>query len=502
MFLQQTHFELLSLQVGDDNGFPRIVLLFNTSDRAVVSLSDPFHQMLFSDTYYNGLHNESIYISNYRTTVVPGSYRLQAIDASQNTIFENELQFRGANLSLVSLSVGTWTQKSQSSIVTLHLLLQNSGDLPAYPHRITVQQGTSFGEALFLPTVVLPTDTTPVTCFLSLPENSADDGPLHISILDNAGIMLHHSDQTILAKHPTDSWQYQWYYRGHCMLEIPNVDWLFEYYQSLDRYNIVDYSAYVFDAFDDQYLGLLVDQILSLRDVTTDMEKINFVASFVQSIEYKNDDPANASYEYPRFPLETLKEKRGDCEDKAILTAALLRNLGYNVSLIRLPQHMALGVHLNETIPGYSYFIDQYYFLETTTLHMTLGRVPPEYQGLSNISVYPISNRPLLIHRWKSATRYQVSTGKDYVQVKMILENLGAAGTPKIEVQGAFYDGIGQIYNLQTTTVLPVAADEKRLAELSIDVPTTLVEKTTTLKTELYLNGVMVNQRESTSRFP
>jgi hypothetical protein len=35
--------------------------------------------------------------------------------------------------------------------------------------------------------------------------------------------------------------------------------------------------------------------------------------------------------------------------------------------------------------------------------------------------------------------------------------------------------------------------------ELSVDVPSLVM---TTLKTQLYLNGMMVNQRESTSRFP
>ncbi|DAC71830.1 MAG TPA: hypothetical protein DSN98_08410 [Thermoplasmata archaeon] len=211
------------------------------------------------------------------------------------------------------------------------------------------------------------------------------------------------------------------------------------------------------------------------------------------------DDPNNESYEYPRFPLETLKEQRGDCEDKAILTAALLESLGYNVSLLRLPQHMAVGVHLNETIPGYSYYTDQYYFLETTTMHMTLGRVPPEYQGLKNVTVYPISLRPLLIHHWKSATRFQMSSGQDYIRVKMILENLGTAPTVTIEVRGAFSDNASRLYNQKTTEVPAIAAGEKRLVELSVDVPALV---STTLKTRLYINGVMVNQRESTSRFP
>ncbi len=50
--------------------------------------------------------------------------------------------------------------------------------------------------------------------------------------------------------------------------------------------------------------------------------------------------------------------------------------------------------------------------------------------------------------------------------------------------------------------ISPLAAGEKRLVKLSVDVPTTVGEQGTTLKTQLYINGVMVNSRESTSRFP
>jgi len=160
---------------------------------------------------------------------------------------------------------------------------------------------------------------------------------------------------------------------------------------------------------------------------------------------------------------------------------------------------MAVGVYLNETIPLYSYYIDQYYFLETTTLHMTVGKVPPEYEGLTNISIYPLTSRPLLVHRWKNATRIKVNTGEDYVSVQMILENLGTEKTASIEVRGAFYDNISRMYNQQTTSVSSLAAGEKRLVELSVDVPPVV---STTLKTQLYINNLMVNQRESISQFP
>jgi hypothetical protein len=255
----------------------------------------------------------------------------------------------------------------------------------------------------------------------------------------------------------------------------------------------------VFDRYDDSYINFLANQLLSLKNLKTNVEKINFIVSFVQSIEYKKDDPENETYEYPRYPLETLKEKHGDCEDKAILAAALLESLGYNVSLIRLPQHMAVGVHLNETISVYSYYIDQYYFLETTALSMPLGKIPPEYQNLSNVTMYPISSRPLLIHSWKNATRFTMSTGADYVNVTMIIENLGTAATSDIEVRGVFCDNTSRNYNQETMNVSSIAAGQKRVVELSVDVPPLV---STILKTQLFLNGMMVDQRESSSRFP
>lgn len=160
---------------------------------------------------------------------------------------------------------------------------------------------------------------------------------------------------------------------------------------------------------------------------------------------------------------------------------------------------MAVGVNLNEKISVYSYYVDQYYFLETTTLFMPLGKIPSEYQGLLNFTMYPISSRSLLIHSWKNATRFTISNGVDYVSVTMIIENLGTVTTSDVEVRGAFYDNTSQVYNQEIMHIPSIAIGEKCAVELSIDVPSLV---SVILKTQLYLNGTMVDQRESTSRFP
>ena len=64
---------------------------------------------------------------------------------------------------------------------------------------------------------------------------------------------------------------------------------------------------------------------------------------FVQEIPYEEE----IDCEYPQYPIETLVNDKGDCEDKSILCASFLDLLGYNVSLLSLPNHMAVGVNID-----------------------------------------------------------------------------------------------------------------------------------------------------------
>ena len=100
IFFPQTKFTLISLTLDDDEGFPRLLVLFNTTDTTTLTLTGPQKTSIFSETYYYGIHNESIYVEQYRTNPAPGSYTLQASDKYKNTVFENELRFNGQNLTI------------------------------------------------------------------------------------------------------------------------------------------------------------------------------------------------------------------------------------------------------------------------------------------------------------------------------------------------------------------------------------------------------------------
>ncbi len=106
------------------------------------------------------------------------------------------------------------------------------------------------------------------------------------------------------------------------------------------------------------------------------------VIAFVQSFTYISDSTSTGFDEYPRYPLETLFAREGDCEDTAILTATLIRELGYGTALIFFDDHCAVGLKGSETLPGSYYEVNgaRYYYLETTAKGWDIGQLPEEYK--------------------------------------------------------------------------------------------------------------------------
>jgi len=148
------------------------------------------------------------------------------------------------------------------------------------------------------------------------------------------------------------------------------------------------------DMADDQYIDQMrqqIDEAVSEMELTM-VQKVSFVAAFIQSLHYTADSVTTPPDDYPLYPLETLFQRGGDCEDTTILAAALLDSMGYDVALLYLgvANHIALGVYL----PGYhgSYYeheCKKYYYQETTGEGWEVGQIPPNI--ISTIAgIYPL----------------------------------------------------------------------------------------------------------------
>jgi hypothetical protein len=114
-------------------------------------------------------------------------------------------------------------------------------------------------------------------------------------------------------------------------------------------------------------------------------DEVSFILAFVQSLPYSSDNVTEGYNEYPRFPIETLVDGGGDCEDTSILFASLTLILGYGTVYINPPDHYAVGV-LGNNLQGTYWVYPQdsnstYYCCETTGNGFTIGELPQEFQG-------------------------------------------------------------------------------------------------------------------------
>lgn len=174
-------------------------------------------------------------------------------------------------------------------------------------------------------------------------------------------------------------------------LEIP-ADLYNQYVNSkIKRNPYADKDMLKFVTSDDKIISNLSDNLLSISgnenydSVTT----INFILRFVQeNVEYIYDNISKGVAEYWRYPIETLVEKKGDCEDSSVLFASILDNLNYDVALLFYTWsegdqnfgHLAVGIHLDGDHG--SYVEDntgkRYYYCETTSSQFVIGQLPPE----------------------------------------------------------------------------------------------------------------------------
>lgn len=134
--------------------------------------------------------------------------------------------------------------------------------------------------------------------------------------------------------------------------------------QSLTTY----YQQYFNDDVQNVAFQTLIAEIKSKTDKTDDQARI--AINFVQHIPYdtnkSNQISTNPNGQYTlRYPYQVLYDKKGICSEKSLLTALLLRELGYGIALLIFDKenHMAIGL---KTSSEFDYQSSGYAFVETT----------------------------------------------------------------------------------------------------------------------------------------
>lgn len=195
-----------------------------------------------------------------------------------------------------------------------------------------------------------------------------------------------------------------WTYRGitySYKIELSCTDFLRMYDLYAKKSRTAEYHVYIDDPSVAQLwrmptnplYGALNYLIIETNKYRLDfVEKANFFASFVQNIQYVPDPTGG---EVRKFPLETLL-LGGDCEDKAILLAWLLRKAGFKVAIIEFSDHVGAGVSfsVDPKFPYEAYYFPygthRYYYLECSAPQWFVGQMPEKYKKAS-ARIYPIN---------------------------------------------------------------------------------------------------------------
>lgn len=500
-----TEFSLSFFSVVDDNGFPGLSISFSCTDTVTIKILDPYSKLIDSNSYFKGDHNTELYLSEFRHSVLSGSYKLKVYDNDNKEIYSKTFTFQDLNSVILSCKQKWWKRgPGDFSLFGLSLLVQNNGETPIYPYDVVVDIGIDTITSQVLPEVIMPYESKYIYCFV-YKESGPYDDTFSINLRDIDENILAYKSFSVEIENNVPVEQFEWNFRGARKINIPKSEFLYDYYIGLERIGTEDYSAYIFDPYDDQYIDIIIDLLNSQYSSTKDTDKINFAVSFAQTLEYKSDSKVNGSYEYPNYPIETIftGDGGGDCEDKAIFTAHILRNMGYKVALLRFSDHMAVGVNLSEkAISAYEFFIDGYYFLETTTSGKLCGFVPTEYRDLaSEVIVHPVTDRPLLDHSWKDGTItiYTSTERGDFVKVTLFVENIGSIAADNFIVEAGFFTQGGLKSNNKKVTISSLAPGMKEKVILSVNIPESI---TSSFKTRIYLDGEIVDEKESVSTFP
>ncbi len=191
---------------------------------------------------------------------------------------------------------------------------------------------------------------------------------------------------------------YKWSFENHQYTWTLTISKdAYDFYKSRPHNRQSNYAMYAMSDYDRTYLRSLVDKLeeASERDGFSEYDSVKMVIAFVQSLPYTSDSATTGYDEYPRYPIETLVDDGGDCEDTSILAAALLNEMGYGVVLISPPDHMAVGIKGGDNVYGtyWTYEGSKYYYVETTGEGYDIGQIPPKYEH-TTAKVYPMQQLP------------------------------------------------------------------------------------------------------------
>ncbi len=219
-------------------------------------------------------------------------------------------------------------------------------------------------------------------CVVKLPENRSCTAT--VTGKDSSGKSYSYTTDVLTGSYYKKS--YEWTFNGRTYgFQITASLYDYQEYKHTDEGNRRSQKTQSWDTHFVTYKEDLIVQIAEyLSGQSSSMnqtQRANFVLRFVQEgIPYAYDKDTRGVSEYWKYPLETLYDGKGDCEDTSILYAAIMKAMGYKVALLWYEDHVAVGVVLSNCNGSYYNMDgDKYYYCETTNTGWSAGQIPDKY---------------------------------------------------------------------------------------------------------------------------
>ena len=129
------------------------------------------------------------------------------------------------------------------------------------------------------------------------------------------------SAQSVPAENGYYKVKYSWNYEDvQWSFSVGVPENVYDFYRERTQYND-DLMHYVLSEYDREYIREIVKSFRAGGEEWgfSDVDNVFNVVSFVQSLKYVSDESSRGENEYVRYPIETLVDGMGDCEDVVIL---------------------------------------------------------------------------------------------------------------------------------------------------------------------------------------
>ncbi len=196
---------------------------------------------------------------------------------------------------------------------------------------------------------------------------------------------------------------YSWTYDGSTYEMTVDVDYADYYdshattYSEMQARAVTVWSTVTDFVVVDEEVQSIADQLAELYaqaygSTALDQSFANFTLAFVQiCYTYYYDISLYGQEEYYAYPIETIFNGGGDCEDTSILCAAIFTAEGYQAAVGILPGHAIAGVALDSyTAPAYSQL--NYEVLSQKVYGVTYYACETTYDTYKAVGLEPISN--------------------------------------------------------------------------------------------------------------